>query len=517
MRILLVGLCFILLSCSETTITRQDSRTPSSFVTAPDGHLGVMAATYTGNHPSLNGIRVLDTGRDALIERAALIELAEQSIDIQYYIWNGDNSGRYLASRLIVAADRGVRVRLLLDDVNLKGRDDVLSMLDAHPSIEIRIYNPFVQRGWARTFNFLGEFTRLNRRMHNKSFTVDGVATIVGGRNIGDEYFDAHPELNFRDRDIVVIGPVVASVGDMFDTFWNATLSRDIDEIVNKNEDAAAFSVESTSLITAAANNIAALHGEFQEGADAARVVLQQSFAKMTWAPVRLVHDLPPEPDAVGDTTDTQPSALALRELALNAKHSITVESAYLVLDDDTIAAIRDIHASGIRVRILTNSLASNDVTANHAAYAKKRRQILDSGIDLYELRPDAASCASLIINAQACGEHHTFGLHAKTFVFDMQTVYVGSLNMNLRSRYLNAESGMIIENADLAQAISNAIELNMRPENSWQVVLDDDNELLWVTRIDGQPSESTREPEAPWSRRVTSKFIGLFPLEKYL
>ena len=519
-RVGALGLLLISLlgACASLSPT-PDGRSVTDFITANDSPLGKATFAAANKHAPLNGVRVLDSGRDALNERVALVEAAEKSIDAQYYIWNGDATGRYLAGRIYAAAERGVRVRILLDDINVAGRDSNLAALANHPNIEIRIYNPFAARqGISRVFNFLGEFARLNRRMHNKSFVVDGTVAILGGRNIGDEYFDANPELNFRDRDVVAIGPVVASVGSMFDTFWNSNLSRDIGEFVDAGADSRDFAEKSAATVEAASASLQSLGFAFPAGQGGALSELQLSFAEMHWVPARLVYDPPPQPDTVGETAESQPSAVALSELARTAQEEIVFESAYLVLDDDTLAAIRKMRDSGVQIRGLTNSLASNDVTANHAAYAKKRRKILESGIDLYELRPDAQSCQLLVANPSVCGPDDIFGLHAKTLVFDRKTVYVGSLNLNLRSRYLNSESGLIIESPELASAIAGAIELNMAPMNSWHVVLDSDDDLLWVSETaDGRRSESRSDPGTSWFRRRQAGFIALFPLEKYL
>ena len=197
--------------------------------------LGRLSEQAAAAHVGLTGVRILDGGADAFTERLALIESAQRSIDAQYYIWNSDLTGQYMAQAIHAAAERGVHVRLLLDDINVAGRDATIAALDSHRNIEIRIYNPFPQRtGVRKMFDLVTDFSRLNRRMHNKSFTVDGAVTIVGGRNIGDEYFDANPELIFRDRDVVVIGPVVDQVGAMFDAFWNSELTYSIAALSSK-------------------------------------------------------------------------------------------------------------------------------------------------------------------------------------------------------------------------------------------------------------------------------------------
>jgi putative cardiolipin synthase len=264
---------------------------------------------------------------------------------------------------------------------------------------------------------------------------------------------------------------------------------------------------------------LAALHGALPQGREAGIADLVRRVEGFDWAQARLVHDVPPEYGQLGDTDDSQPSAQALGEIALAARSDILIESAYLVMDDDTLAAVQRLRARGITLRALTNSLASNDVTANHAAYARRREAMLQSGVQLSELRPDAASCRTIVMNPAACGEGTLFGLHAKTFVFDRRVVYVGSLNLNLRSRYLNAESGVVIESPVLAERIARDIEVNMAPENSWQVGLDARGGVRWTERAaDGSTLRvMDSEPDVPLSRRAVAAAIAALPLEKYL
>lgn len=469
-------------------------------------------------HPEDCGILLLDTGREAFRARAALIEAATCSIDAQYYIWNSDASGRYLASRLLAAADRGVRVRLLLDDINVGDREGALAALAAHPQIEVQVYNPFAQRrGLAKMLDFLWDFKRLNRRMHVKSFTVDQAFTILGGRNIGDEYFDANQELNFRDRDVMAVGPVVTDTMVMFDQFWNWALSRPVREVVGHIAPPDAAEVEKQ--VIAAEYRMNGLHGPLPQRRETALEDLEKSARRMIWAPARLIHDPPPNPDALGDSNTPQPGAMALNEIARGVRSEMLLESAYLVLDDDTLSHVEKLHARGVSVKALTNSLASNDVTANHAAYARRRVKMLKSGVQLYELRPDAASCRQIVQNETACGQPHVFGLHAKTYVLDRRIVYVGSLNMNMRSRYLNAEAGLVIESPALAERIANDIEVNMAPANSWRPMLGERDRLRWHEGGSGALPEKVyrQEPQVGWSRRMRAAFIALFPLEKYL
>ena len=492
---------------------------PKTVAQQPDCQASTPAATLAErlSRPPDSGVYLLDTGAEALAARAAMIEAASCAIDAQYYIWNSDASGRYLGSRLLAAADRGVRVRLLLDDINVGDREGVLSALAAHRNVEVQIYNPFAwRRGLRKIFDFLSDFARLNRRMHVKSFTVDQAFSIVGGRNIGDEYFDTGEHLNFRDRDVLVSGPAAQEISAMFEQFWISPLARPIDEIAGGGLPPAMD--RAGQQVAAAKARIAGLHGELPTDQASGIEKLKDAALQMAWVPARLIHDPPPDPSALADVDFPQQGAVALRRIAQGVRTEMLIESAYLVLDDDSLAHVARLVRRGVRVRALTNSLASNDVTANHAAYARRRVQMLESGIELHELRPNAPSCRHIIQNDLACGAQHVFGLHAKTYVLDRRIVYVGSLNLNLRSRYLNAEAGLLIESTALAERIADDIEINMQPSNSWKAALDPDGTLYWIgDESNDRTKRYGHEPEVGWMRRMLSAFIALFPLEKYL
>jgi cardiolipin synthase C len=490
-------------------------RTHSSAYSTPlETSLGRTASDATADRGGQSGFLVLDGGKDALLERLALIEAAERSIDLQYYIWNSDVTGRYMAARVYAAAERGVRVRILLDDMNTKERDAVLAYLDSHPAIEVRIYNPIAARsGTGRLFGLARDFSRVNRRMHNKSLTVDGAATIVGGRNIGDEYFDASAELNFRDRDLLSVGPVVPQVAAAFDIFWNNSWAYPIASLTKATLTSEEAVARRASAIRAgeelAQRGYHPLHEPLPAQAHFASR-LQQAI----WAPARLVHDAPPLGD-VADTSSVQPVAHALAELAGSAQHEVLIESAYFILGDAALERFAQLKAHGVRLRALTNSLASNDLTTNHSGYARRRKQMLRSGLELHELRPDAASCQTLVSNL--CGAGAAFGLHSKSAVFDRRFVYVGSFNVNLRSAYLNTETALIIESPELADQVAKSIEENMRAENSWRVESDGRGRIRWVTTRHGVEEASTHEPATGRWRRFQVRIYSIFPVEKYL
>jgi putative cardiolipin synthase len=309
---------------------------------------------------------------------------------------------------------------------------------------------------------------------------------------------------------------VVDQVGAMFDAFWNSELTYSISVLTPKRlSDAEAAAGLDGARRTG--EELQALKFELPGNPVEAERVVERSQAKMVWAPARLIYDRPPRADEVGETSELQPTLREFGQLAKAARHDILIESAYLVLDDQSLALIEDVEGRGVSVRALTNSLSSNDVTANHAAYARRREPIVASGIDVYELRPDAASCATLVVIDGGCSAQRIFGLHAKSFVFDGATLYVGSMNLNLRSAYLNAESALIIESPELAGEVASAITLNMQPANSWHVTRDPQGGLLWTTERDGAVVEMHREPDTPWWRRTQSAFIAMLPFEKYL
>jgi len=478
---------------------------------APDGGLRLATAKPAAGHPGESGVMLLDTGSEALRQRDALIEAATHTIDAQYYIWNPDASGRYLAARLLAAAERGVQVRVILDDINAAGRDLALAGLAAHPNVEIRLYNPTAARGgFLRTLGFIRDFSQVNRRMHNKSFTADGAVTIVGGRNVGDEYFDLDPEMNFRDRELLAVGPVVAQVSAGFDAFWNSTWTRPVEALAGK-----AGALPPGEALAAAVGEVAALGYEAPAGL--ADVFVTETLPALLWAPARLVFDTPPTADEIAASDAVQPVAQELRRVVAGARQEVLVESAYFILGDESLAEVARLRSAGVRVRALTNSLASNDLVTNHSGYARRRPAMLDSGIELFELRPDAAACRSLVAVSRACEQGPAFSLHSKAMVLDGNVVYIGSFNFNLRSTYLNSETALIVESPELARQVAASMEELLRRENSWQVLRREGGGLQWVTQVDGQEVRETHEPMTGFGRRFSSGFYRLFPLEKYL
>ena len=502
-----------LLSNGCATLPPQTARaTEAAFYQAEKTALGRLAHSATLRHPAESGFLILDTGRQAFLQRAALIEAAERSIDAQYYIWNSDRTGGYLARRLLLAADRGVRVRLLLDDINIGGRDAVIAALDRHPNIDIRIYNPMAARaGIGKWLGFIGDFQRLNRRMHNKTFVVDAAFGVVGGRNIGDEYFDLHPTMNHRDRDVLTAGPLVHDISANFDAYWNNAWSYPIELLASGAVDDETLGMQLEQARAAAADMTGIAHAPPVDSAGGYAAV-EQSLDEAVWAKGELVFD-PPAQDMQEATDTPKHTAEALSRQVLGAHSEILIESAYFILGDAQLARLGQVRQKGVRVAALTNSLASNDLTTNHAGYARRRPAMLAAGLDLHELRPDASACAAWIELPGYCSVG-AVSLHAKSAVFDRETLYVGSFNINLRSIYLNGETILIIHSPLLAQRVAQDIEFAMAPANSWQVVRDADGRLRWSSE---GGATWQHEPATGWWRRFKSGLFSLFPMEKYL
>jgi len=516
-----VSLLLITILAGCASLPEEIEHPTEPLVTQPVSALSALIDTHRPEQATsaMSAVLLLDSGWDALAQRLALIETAEHSIDIQYYIWNSDVSGSYLASRLLAAADRGVKVRVMLDDINLNEREDLLATLDRHPQIEIRIFNPIPSRGFTKWLNFMGDFSRLNRRMHNKSFTVDGAISIVGGRNIGDEYFDLSDDINFRDRDVLTLGPVVNDIETSFGQYWNSRWSYPVNLLTDSlpTEDLAADDLPINKTAVALIMQDAALAPRYKHypalpaGNETAKRLLKDSMDKLSWVQARYIADHPVPADA-SNTNKPKVTARTLGELATHSKQEIVLESAYLIFDDRQLARLQTLTSKGVQVKALTNSQASNDLVANHSGYAARREEMLENGMQLFELKPDASLCAASTKDLSKCAPIAAYGLHAKSAVFDRKIAVIGSFNYNLRSTYLNTESILIIENQAVAINLANDIEQAMNEDNSWSLDLED-GDVRWQSGTKSWNSD----PETSQWERFKSGFLQLLPIEKYL
>jgi putative cardiolipin synthase len=427
---------------------------------------------------------------------------------VQYYIWNGDQTGYLLLGALWLAAERGVRVRLLLDDNGVAGLDEALATFDAHPNIEVRLYNPFTVRS-ARGINFLTDFSRLNRRMHNKSMTADNQATIVGGRNIGNEYYALGSGVWFRDLDAILVGPVVREVSTEFDLYWNSDSAYPAAGLLPA-PGAGAKDALLDKLKEVRADPLSGTYLEALKQTPLARE-LEAGEVPFDWATARVFYDDPAKTlDQSGDK-DILLFSRMLGDVG-HAERSFDLVSPYFVPGED---GTRDLVAAaqrGLRIRVLTNSLEATDVSAVHAGYAKRRKDLLRAGIVLYELRPVESDEEKK--KRRALGGSAGASLHAKTFAVDGERLFIGSFNFDLRSAELNTELGVLIDDPALAQRLVEMFRNNVRTV-AYEVRLAGDGDLEWIERnADGTEKIYTSEPRVGIFTRAWVGFLSLFPID---
>ncbi|MEO7150178.1 MAG: phospholipase D family protein [Burkholderiaceae bacterium] len=518
------GLLALLLLQGCAALPSLESRTPSVMIRdTADTRLGRAVAPLVESHPDRSGVVALRLGGDAFGARMRMAEAADRSLDVQYYLWHPDLSGTLLLDALRRAAARGVRVRLLLDDNNTNGLDGALAAFAALANVEVRLFNPFAQRGW-RGFGFLTDFARLNRRMHNKSYTADNQATIVGGRNVGDEYFGAASDLMFVDLDILAIGPVVRHVSADFDRYWNSASAYPaallLPPATPEAQAALDRRLESSQNDPAARRYRQAIAGSsFMADLLAGRLAFD-------WAPVQLVSD---DPDKVlGRVTEEDLLWTRLRQMAGEPRSELTLASPYFVPGEQGTRNLAAMAASGVRVSVLTNSLEATDVPAVHSGYAKRRHALLRAGVALYELKrgvdpraSDGAGRSSGLGSAVGSGGSSGSGsigsssssLHTKAFTVDGKLVFVGSFNFDPRSARLNTEMGFVIGSPDLARSMAQALQTRLE-QGAYRVRLTDRGELEWVETLDGRQVIHVEEPGTTFWRRLGVSLLSLLPIE---
>jgi putative cardiolipin synthase len=467
--------------------------------------LGRSIAPLVRAHRGLSGVFALPDGRDAFAARHLLADAAERTLDAQYYVWNNDLSGGLLFGALRRAADRGVRVRLLLDDNSTCGLDGLLAALDAHPNVQVRLFNPFTLRR-GRILGYLTDFARLNRRMHNKSFTADGQAAIVGGRNVGDEYFDAGQAVSFADLDVLAVGPVVHDVSGDFGRYWECPSSWPAARVLPPADAASAAGLEAAAsgaaLAPAAQAYLQALAGTPLVG----RLLAGQ--LPFEWAHTRLLSDDP----AKGRGRAKADGMLwpRLRRLLGVPEKEVQLVSPYFVPGAAGVRFLSALVRGGVKAAVLTNSLEATDVPAVHAGYAKRRRPLLRAGVGLYELK---RAYSSPPVKRHGPAGSSDSSLHAKTFSVDRSRVFVGSFNFDPRSARLNTEMGLVIDSPALAQAMADLLAREI-PSRAYKVRLAGAGALQWLERRGGDEIVHDAEPGASIWRRAAVSALSLLPIE---
>ena len=501
-------LCVVLIVLASACASLPENY-PRTESTALQDHrsttMGKRWAALEDQNPGKSGFEIIRYGRAAFTTRLGMIDRAEKTLDLQVYIWEADETGRILAERLVRAADRGVRVRLLVDDMGKGPSDQAIAAINAHPNIEIRIFNPFAHRG-SITFDFVTDLSRVNHRMHNKVIIADNSFAVVGGRNIGDHYFSVNPKTNFRDLDIAAVGPMVRDVSDVFDHFWQGKWAVPIAVLVEKKyteEDLRAGVAQLRQSIAA---------GSYPYNVDDDLERLAAHFEKIekeiVWARGVVVWD---DPQTAAKTGETEEIIKALRTKLTTVDTAFMIESAYFVIGDRGVENLSKMVDKGVEVRVLTNSLVSNDVLAAHAGHANYRKQLLEAGIEVYELRPDSG-----IIKRQWEGEAFA-GLHTKALAFDYESVFIGSFNLDPRSAAINTEAGIYVESPELAARLQAYMDEGVEPRNSYRLKLDDDGDLVWITENDGVEVRYDKDPLSTFGQRFTSGLIGILPVEGQL
>ena len=434
-------------------------------------------------HAGQTGAYVLDRGEDALQARAWLTEHARQSIEVQYFIWSTDNIGTLAAEALLRAAERGVKVRVIVDDLLIDAPDKSLLALALHPNIEIRIYNPQHKVGTPvhkRLLNVAVDFRGVNQRMHDKTFIVDGKLAITGGRNMADEYFDYDHEYNFRDRDALLLGEAVKAMRANFENFWASELSVPVESLydglglMKKNVRVDSAEVQQ---IYRGLHDYAKSPENFSPLVRALIESTPEAFPavarEVAWGKVDFIHDRPGKNgnrfrlDGGGQTTQ------ALARLAEGARERIVIQSPYLVLSDEAVELFRKAIARGVKIRISTNSLASTDNIQAFSGYRNQRDRLLKMGMEIFEFRPDPAVQVKLMPRAAANAKPPVFAIHAKSMVVDGKLAFIGTYNLDPRSENLNTEVGVVIHDPAVAGIVEQAIETDMQPGNSWNAAKD--------------------------------------------
>ncbi len=489
-----------------------EGRTETTAYTDTAGtRLGRALAANVAANPGKTGIHPLPEPHDAFAARAVFSAGAEKSLDVQYYIWHGDQVGYLLFEALWQAAERGVRVRLLLDDMNTRGLDPTISALDGHPNIEVRLYNPFVQRA-ARSIAFLTDFSRVNRRMHNKSFTVDNQVSVVGGRNIGNEYFAAGNEITFADLDVVAVGAAVRDVSRQFDLYWNSPSAYPAASVVRApGPDTAADLKSRFASVRADPESTAYLQAV--AATPLVRDLLGGRLA-LEWVPARLVHD---DPAKTLDTTDRK-DVLMFPELVRiigSPEKTFDLVSPYFVPGDEGTESLARLAGSGVKIRILTNSLASSEASIVFSGYAKRRKDLLRAGVQLYEMKPTAERQAREERKEKAgMSSSSSSALHAKTFAVDRARGFVGSFNFDLRSALLNTEMGLVIETPLLAQRLAGYFD-NVVPTIAYEVRLKSDGSSMeWVERTATGEVRHDADPGTGLLKRMGVEVLSIFPVD---
>ena len=534
-RFLLAILIVALLGgCASLPPGSDFPRTESAALAHPEQtKLGQQFESKAREHDGNSGYRIIAVGADGFLIRMQMINAAERTLDLQYFIFRGDETGKLLTEAVLRAADRGVRVRVLVDDGETVAGDDQITALEAHASVEIRIFNPFAYRGHLtplRALEFAFNSSRLDYRMHNKLLVADNSIALIGGRNIGDQYFQIDPESQFADDDVFVGGPIAQKLSATFDEYWSSALAIP----------AQAFFAGKSSTVTLREKREDLHEGTQQAKADGVdyvkRIASGEPFngilsgrLPLVWADAQVICDSPDKKKVEKGEMVGRLMHRAVAKATLAVQSELLMITPYLIPGDEGMQLFKDLRQRDVRVRVLTSSLESSTVSAAQAGYMHYRVPLLEDGVELYEIR-------SLLGNARGSGQttaisrFGNYSLHAKMFVFDRRRLFIGSMNFDQRSMHLNTEIGLIIDSPELAQQVAARFEAMVQPVNAYQLELRSNGRsnghpkvagrptsLVWRTAEDGQAVEYDEEPARSGWQRFKINFLSLLPLDSEL
>ena len=476
-----------------------------------DTMLGALIAESAPADKSLSGVELLANPGMAFSTRFAIAAFAEKTLDMQYYLWKGDLSGQLLLWRALQAADRGVRVRFLIDDIFHAGRDDTYALLDSHPNFELRIFNPMANRGMARYLNYVANKQQLNHRMHNKIFLADNAVAVLGGRNIGNDYFGIDTKANFFDLDVLTVGEGAIQAGAAFDEYWNSKKAVPIsvlhDQIYTREDLQAGRERLEKSL----ANLDAVPYALAMEDTETLEN-LKHWRDQLIWTKAKVVVDPLERFEGQGESAIVEFAA----ENVAHMDSEFIAESAYLIPTRDGIQNMAEMVDRGIRIRLLTNSLMSNNHVTAHSGYMKYRKPLLKAGVELHELRADAALREHFKANDD--DNEVPAGIHTKAFVIDGEQALIGSFNFDPRSRDLNSEIGLVVTDKVFAAQVVEEMNRDFDPANSYRLFLTEKGKLRWeIKNPDGSITIYKHDPGASIWRRMGARVLSWLPIEKEL
>ena len=515
MRMILLLMVLSALGCSAMPRGTASPKTPSFALERPeDTYLGRLFLAASEGHQGESGYHIINSGIDGFVTRVQMIDAAERTIDAQYFIFRGDKTGLLIAEALERAAGRGVRVRILVDDGDTIAGDQKILALGRESNIEVRIFNPFDYRGhnsFLRRVDFVFHKGRLDYRMHNKLMLIDNSVALVGGRNIGAQYFQVEPDSQFADDDAFAAGVIVAKLSKTFDNYWNSD-----------------FAVPSTSLPLPKERSSEPKVSFADAGADyRARIAsgkpLQDFIADegaLHWATAAVVCDSPDKKDVEQRKKRGRLMAPEVTHAMQEAATELLIVSPYFVPSESEITLLEELRQRNVKVRILSNSLESAPALAAQSGYNKFRIRLLQSGAQLYEVRALLSSDRGSG-QSRAISRYGTYGLHAKLYVMDRERLYIGSMNYDQRSWRINTEVGLLIQNRELAEEVAKRFEAMVGPKAAYEVFLEIDKKgkehLRWKTEIDQRQIELTREPSRGFWQRTQVEFLELLPLDREL